>query len=155
MTKEKRYGDFLEVKNHKDLSGRLFAMNEAIAALMHRFKDFDEKKICNREYIIREMDDKMTVGMRFVYRENCMELKDTVELMTSENWKDRFIAEYAQTKIRYEKLHKLFVKREAGKLDFETPIPIESWKAQLSAMGHYLYELEKQAAIHGIELPKI
>lgn len=44
-----------------------------------------------------------------------MELKDTIELMTSEEWKDRFIAEYLQTKIRYEKLHKLLVRREAGK----------------------------------------
>lgn len=155
MTKEKRYGDFLTVRNPKDLSGRLFAMNEAIAVLMHRFKDLDEKKISNREYIIKEMDDKMMVSVKFIYIENCPELKDTVELMTSENWKDRFIAEYAQTKIRYKKLHEVFVKREAGKLDFETPIPIESWKAQLSHMGKYLFELEKQAAIHGIKLPKI
>ena len=35
------------------------------------------------------------------------ELKDTIELMTSENYKDRFKAEYWQTKIRYDKLHKI------------------------------------------------
>ena len=29
-----------------------------------------------------------------------MELKDTIELMNSENYKDRFKAEYYQTKIR-------------------------------------------------------
>lgn len=81
-----------------------------------------------------------------------MTLKDTVDLMTSENWKDRFVAEYRQVKIRYEKLHKLIIKREAGKLDFETPIPLESWEEQAYHMGRYLYELEKQAAIHGIEL---
>ena len=33
-----------------------------------------------------------------------MELKDTVELMTSNEYKERFIAEYCQVKIRYEKL---------------------------------------------------
>lgn len=84
-----------------------------------------------------------------------MELKDTVELMTSDDWKDRFKAEYLQTKIRYEKLHKLFIKRSVGKLDFETPIPIESWNIQLNHMGMYLAELEKQAVIHGIELPSV
>jgi hypothetical protein len=84
-----------------------------------------------------------------------MELKDTVDLMTSADWKDRFKAEYLQTKIRYEKLHALIVKREVGRLNFSTPIPIESWKTQAQHMGLYLYELEKQAAIHGIELPKV
>ena len=50
-----------------------------------------------------------------------MELKDTIELMQSEDfkerfkgeYKERFIAEYYQTKIRYEKLHKMFIKYEA------------------------------------------
>lgn len=84
-----------------------------------------------------------------------MDLKDTVELMTSADWKDRFKAEYLQTKIRYEKLHALIVKREVGKHGFETPIPLESWKTQIHHMGLYLYELEKQAALHGIELPKV
>lgn len=35
---------------------------------------------------------------------NKMELKETVELMNSVDYKDRFIAEYHQVKIRYEKL---------------------------------------------------
>lgn len=84
-----------------------------------------------------------------------MDLKDTVELMVSPNWKDRFVAEYLQTKIRYEKLHKLIVKRECGKQGFDTPISLESWKEQAKHMGLYLYELEKQAVIHGVELPDV
>ena len=84
-----------------------------------------------------------------------MELKDTVELMTSADWKDRFVAEYLQVRIRYNKLHDLIVKREVGKCDFNTPISLESWKAQAQHMGLYLYELEKQAVLHGIELPKV
>lgn len=82
-----------------------------------------------------------------------MELKDTIELMCSADWKDRFLAEYYQTKIRYEKLHKLIVKREVGRHGFDTPIPLESWKEQARHMGQYLYELEVQAVLHGIELP--
>lgn len=84
-----------------------------------------------------------------------MELKDTIGLMTSADWKDRFVAEYLQTKIRYEKLHKLIVKREVDRLGFDTPIPIGSWKEQAYHMGLYLYELEKQAVLHGIDLPKV
>ena len=84
-----------------------------------------------------------------------MELKDTIELMSSTDWKDRFIAEYLQTKIRYEKLHKLIVRREVGKIEFNTPIPLESWNEQAYYMGMYLHELEKQAVLHGVELPKV
>lgn len=83
-----------------------------------------------------------------------MKLKDTIDLMTSDNWVDRFKAEYLQTKIRYEKLHRMIVSREVGKQTFNTPISLESWKEQAKHMGMYLYELEKQAAIHEIDLPE-
>lgn len=33
-----------------------------------------------------------------------MELKETIELMCSSDYKERFVAEYRQVKIRYEKL---------------------------------------------------
>jgi hypothetical protein len=72
--------------------------------------------------------------------------------MNSSDWKARFLAEYAQTKIRYDKLHSLIVRREVGKLEFETPITLEMWKAQAKAMGDYLFELEKQAVLHGFDL---
>lgn len=83
------------------------------------------------------------------------ELKDTIELMTSSDWKDRFIAEYLQLKIRYEKLHKMIIKRDLGKCDFNTPVSLVSWKTQNYHMGLYLNELEKQAVMHGIELPNV
>ena len=47
-----------------------------------------------------------------------MNLNDTVKMMNSANYKERFKAEYWQTKIRYEKLHRMTVKYEAGTLDF-------------------------------------
>lgn len=84
-----------------------------------------------------------------------MDLKDTIELMTSADWKDRFKAEYLQLKIRYNKLHKMIVRRESGMNDFCTPISLDSWKNQAWFMGMYLFELEKQAAIHGIDLPEV
>lgn len=42
-----------------------------------------------------------------------MELKDTVELMLSEDYRDRMKAEYWKTKIRYDKLDRMTIKLEA------------------------------------------
>ncbi len=79
------------------------------------------------------------------------ELKDTTKLMESTDYKERFKAEYLQTKIRYNKLHKMVVKYDAGTLDF-TSCPIEMLKEQLRHMGKYLYILETRAEIEGINL---
>lgn len=81
-----------------------------------------------------------------------MDLKDTIELMTSEDFKDRFKAEYYQTKIRYDKLHKMVIKMEADTLEFEPTCGLTLFKEQLSHMGRYLYVLEVRAQIEGIEL---
>lgn len=84
-----------------------------------------------------------------------MELKDTVKLMESDNYKDRFKAEYFQTKIRYDKLHKIIVKAEAGTLDFELTTPLLVLKNQKSFMGQYLNQLEIRAEIEGINLEEV
>lgn len=53
-----------------------------------------------------------------------MELKNTVELMNSEDYKERFKAEYYQTKIRYEKLKAFNNKIEASKaMKYQTTRP--------------------------------
>ena len=81
-----------------------------------------------------------------------MELKDTIEMMNSADYKERFRAEYYQTKIRYEKLHKMTVKYEAGTLNFTPTCSLELLKKQKSFMGQYLNCLEVRAEIEGIEL---
>lgn len=81
-----------------------------------------------------------------------MELKETVELMNSDDYVRRFQAEYLQTKIRYDKLHKMLIKYEAGTLDFEPKCSIEILKEQKSYMGNYLRMLEIRAEIEDIEL---
>ena len=81
-----------------------------------------------------------------------MELKDTIEMMNSADYKERFKAEYHQTKIRYEKLHKMVVKYEAGTLNFTPSCSLELLKEQKKHMGCYLYCLEVRAEIEGIEL---
>lgn len=82
------------------------------------------------------------------------ELRDTVGLMESSNYKDRFKGEYWQTKIRYDKLHKMVVKYEANTLDFTPNTPLDILKKQLSYMGRYLYTLEIRAQLEGVELFK-
>lgn len=81
-------------------------------------------------------------------------LRDTVGLMESSDYKDRFKGEYWQTKIRYDKLHKMVVKYEANTLDFTPTTPLDILKKQLSYMGMYLYTLEIRAQLEGIELFK-
>ena len=81
-----------------------------------------------------------------------MELQDTIELMQSKDYKERFKAEYYQTKIRYEKLHHTVVKYEAGTLNFTPSCSLELLKRQAAAMGNYLYCLEMRSEIEGIEL---
>lgn len=81
-----------------------------------------------------------------------MDLKDTVEGMLSEDYKERFKAEYLQTKIRYDKLHTMIVKYEAGVLNFQPTCPIELLKNQAKYMGMYLYQLEVRAQLEGIVL---
>lgn len=81
-----------------------------------------------------------------------MELKDTIELMNSDDYKDRFKAEYLQTKIRYDKLHKILIKREAGTLDFTPKCPVSTLMLQARHMNDYLKSLEIRAEIEAIVL---
>lgn len=79
-----------------------------------------------------------------------MELKDTIEMMTSSDFKERFRAEYYQLKIRLEKLNEMLVKYDAGTLGFAPDCSIALLKDQLSIMRDYLYALQVRAEIEGI-----
>ncbi len=81
-----------------------------------------------------------------------MELRDTVNIMNSSDYKERFAAEYWQTKIRYNKLHQMLVKYDAGTLEFTPTCPINLLREQKAAMGQYLNCLEVRAEIEGIKL---
>jgi len=81
-----------------------------------------------------------------------MELNETVEMMNSTDYKERLKAEYLQTKIRYDKLHKVVVKCDAGTLNFNPTCSVELLKKQLKEMGEYLYILEVRAEIEGVAI---
>ena len=81
-----------------------------------------------------------------------MELKDTIELMNSRDYKERFKAEYLQAKIRYDKLDAMTVKYEAGTLNFEPSCPLELLKEQKKYMENYIRTLRIRAEIEKIAL---
>ena len=85
-----------------------------------------------------------------------LELKNTVTLMNSEFYKDRFIAEYIQTKLRYERLktfnQKIEVARLTGVEEPRHDCPLDLLKNQQRVMGEYLHILEIRAKIEHINL---
>lgn len=81
-----------------------------------------------------------------------MELKDTIELMNSADYKNRFKAEYYQTKIRYEKLSSMVKRWDNGELDFTPTCPRSMYDIQLKSMNDYLGVLEARADLEKVEL---
>lgn len=90
-----------------------------------------------------------------------MDLKDTVKLMTSSNYKDRFRAEYLQTKERYLRLRYYCTCINDAKVlssfgfELKEPkhdCPLELLEDQLMYMGKYLKALEYRAQFENINL---
>jgi hypothetical protein len=87
--------------------------------------------------------------------------KSTVDGMLSPDYKERFKAEYQQTKLRYEKLKAFNNRIEAAEMTAgmrnatEMPkhdCPLYLLKDQQRAMGEYLHILELRAVIEGVTL---
>nr|DAE25266.1 MAG TPA: hypothetical protein [Siphoviridae sp. ctWWc42] len=81
-----------------------------------------------------------------------MELIDTIDLMTSDDYKDRFMAEYYQVKIRYQKLKSILDKYEEGTLDFEPSCSISLLMIQRDIMEDYLNVLQDRAITENISV---
>lgn len=81
-----------------------------------------------------------------------MELKNTVEMMNSEDYKERFKAEYQQVVIRYQKLSVMLEKWDKGELNFKPVCPRSTYNMQIKAMTDYIAILEARAVMEGIEL---
>lgn len=81
-----------------------------------------------------------------------MELKDTVDGMLSEDYKERFKAEFQALDIRVIKLHDMIEAWDEGKLDFEPTCPRHILHGQLCAMYAYRDYLIERSYIEGIEL---
>lgn len=69
-----------------------------------------------------------------------------------DTWQERVKREYRETKERYEKLHRMVTKYEAGTLNFTPKCSIDLLKQQKRHMGEYLHDLEIRAEIEGVNL---
>lgn len=81
-----------------------------------------------------------------------MELKDTVEMMNSADYKERFKAEYNQLAIRYKGLKSMLDKWDNGTLQFKPTCPRSTYNMQIKAMVDYLAVLEARAVMENIDL---
>ncbi len=77
-------------------------------------------------------------------------LAQTVGMMISEDYKERFKAEYYQLKIRKDKLQNMFDNWD--NLSFTPTCPKELYKVQLGLMDGYLRLLEERAKLEKVDL---
>ena len=81
-----------------------------------------------------------------------MNLNETVEMMNSPEYKERFIAEYLQLKIRMSGLSAMLKRYKEGTLTFNPSCSYDLLNAQFKAMDLYASFLEDRAKVEDIEL---
>ena len=79
-------------------------------------------------------------------------IEDTKDLMLSEDYKERFIAEFIQLDIRANKLLKMLNDWKMGKLKFTPACDYGLLKKQFDLMDEYRMILRVRAQIEGIKL---
>ena len=85
-----------------------------------------------------------------------MELKDTIEMMNSDDYKERLKAEYWQTKIRCEKLEATLLKYTHGTLEFKlNGLAYYLLTLQVNSLYLHLDVLQRRAKLEGIELEDV
>lgn len=81
-----------------------------------------------------------------------MKLNETIEMMNSEDYKERFRAEYLQLKIRMDGLASMLIKMENNMLNFTPKCSYDLLNGQLKAMNLYAEYLIERAEIEDIDL---
>ena len=84
-----------------------------------------------------------------------MRLADTVEMINSADYKERFKAEYAQLVIRYNGLRNMLEKWDNGTLEFEPTCPRSTYNLQIEAMVNYIAILEARAVMEDVDLESV
>ena len=90
--------------------------------------------------------------MLYLRKDGSMELQDTIDDMISQDYQDRFRAEYNQVKIRRDKLVIFIDKYKHNELNFTPSCPIDMLQNQVTCMDRYLVVLETRADIEAITL---
>ena len=84
------------------------------------------------------------------------DLSSTNKLMVSEDYKERFLAEYIQLENRYEALMNIIWKYDHGeKLGFELDTPMHLLKKQAKAMYEYISALNERARFEDINVSSL
>ena len=84
-----------------------------------------------------------------------MDLIDTIEMMGSSDYKEKFKAEYAQLVIRYYGLKNMLEKWDNGTLEFKPTCPRSTYNLQIKAMTDYIAILEARAVMENIDLEDV
>ena len=84
-----------------------------------------------------------------------MDLIDTIEMMGSSDYKERFKAEYAQLVIRYYGLKNMLEKWDNGTLEFKPTCPRSTYNLQIKAMTDYIAVLEARAVMENVDLEDV
>ena len=114
---------------------------------------FDGKRLSVEKNIIFQNAIKLFFERKGINMDKRpMELKDTVEMMNSEDYKERFRAEYCQTVIRYGKLKNMLDRWDEGELNFAPTCPRSTYNMQIRAMADYIAVLEARAVMEGVDL---
>lgn len=80
-----------------------------------------------------------------------MKLEQTVNMMLSDDYKERFKGEYWQLVTRYKGLKSMLDKWDNSTL-FEPTCPRSTYNMQIKAMTDYIAVLEARAVMEGIDL---
>ena len=79
-------------------------------------------------------------------------LEETAPMMSSANYKERFLAEYYQLETRINKLEKMVKDWDEGKLTFTPTCPRLTYSLQLRSMMEYFAILQMRAKMEYIEV---
>ena len=131
-----QYGDFLQTD-----AGNIEQAKETLLEAMFN----SIRKIAKKDefWIVKHVGENMvTVGWKAQFP----------QMEPEKDYKQRMVDEYWQVKQRYNKLHDMCIKYEAGTLDFTPTCSLELLTKQKAAMGNYLHCLEVRAEIEGVAL---
>lgn len=97
--------------------------------------------------LVKEFVDKIEMPIQDIAIDS---LEETVDMMLSMDYKERFKAEYYQLKIRKTKLQRMYDNWDS--LSFTPTCDKDTYKTQLTLMNGYLAILEERAKKERIEL---
>lgn len=108
-------------------------------------------------YMVKYSDDYVSWSPKKAFEEAYSKmgekpLIDTAILMKSDDYKERFIAEYKQLVIRYKGLKKMLDRWDKDDLAFIPTCQRSTYNMQIKAMTDYIAVLEARAIIEGITL---